>query len=49
MISKKDFAVLVDAYADAKTTKNAFLISTIGRQIEEVMDEIFPENVVKND
>jgi hypothetical protein len=42
-MDKKDLAMLIDAYADAKSTKNQYLIKTIGSQLEQVLDQLFPE------
>lgn len=43
-MEKKDLATLIDAYADAKATRNQYLIGLTASQVEEVLDRLFEEN-----
>ena len=40
-MSKEALAELIDAYADAKATKNKVLIQTMIRQLEVALDSMF--------
>lgn len=40
-MNKKDLAALIDAYADAKASRNQYLISTMVSQLESALDGIF--------
>ena len=40
-MSKEAFAELIDAYADAKATKNKVLVQTMIRQLELALDSLF--------
>jgi|SaaInlV_120m_DNA_3_1039746.scaffolds.fasta_scaffold00476_7 hypothetical protein len=46
-INKESVAEIIDAYADAKASKNKVLIHTMIRQLEAVLNEIFPEDAVE--
>ena len=39
-MSKEAFAELIDAYADAKATKNKVLVQTMIRQLELALDSL---------
>lgn len=41
-MSKEVLAELIDAYADAKASKNKVLIQTMIRQLESALDSLFP-------
>lgn len=43
-MNKKDLAMLIDAYADAKRTDNKYVISVIGSQLEQALDQIFSDS-----
>ena len=40
-MSKEVLAELIDAYADAKASKNKVLIATMIKQLEMALDEVF--------
>lgn len=42
-ISKKDFGALIDAYADAKASRNLVLINMVAPQLEKALDKVFAE------
>lgn len=41
-MNKKDLAVLIDAYADAKASRNTHLVNTMAAQLEQALDSLFP-------
>lgn len=41
-LSKKDLATLVDAYADAKASRNQHLVNSMVAQLEQALDSLFP-------
>jgi len=41
-MSKKDLATLIDAYADAKASRNQHLVNSMVAQLEQALDSIFP-------
>lgn len=41
-IGKKDLATLIDAYADAKASRNQHLVNSMVSQLEQALDSIFP-------
>jgi hypothetical protein len=41
-MTKKDLAQLVDAYADAKASRNPHLVNTMVAQLEQALDSLFP-------
>lgn len=44
-ISKKDLATLIDAYADAKASRNQHLINSMVAQLEQALESVFgPED-----
>lgn len=44
-MGKKEFAILIDSYADAKASRNKHLINTMIKQLEMALEEIFgPES-----
>jgi len=42
-MNKKQLAVLIDAYADAKVSGNEYLCKLAIARLEEALFEIFPE------
>lgn len=40
---KKELATLIDAYADAKASKNHHLLNVMVAQLEKALDSIFTE------
>jgi hypothetical protein len=42
-MNKKELAILIDAYADAKASKNQHLLNLMVAQMEKVLDELFQE------
>ena len=42
-MNKKDLAVLIDAYADAKASRNQHLVNSMAAQLEQALDSLFPE------
>lgn len=40
---KKDLAALIDAYADAKVSRNEHLVNTMVAQLEQALDSIFTD------
>lgn len=45
-IDKKTLAALIDAYADAKASRNQYLMNTMVSQVESALDSIFNETPV---
>lgn len=43
-LSKKDLATLVDAYADAKASRNQHLVNSMVAQLEQALDSLFPSD-----
>ena len=41
-MTKKDLAVLIDAYSEAKTSRNQHLVNTMVAQLEQALDSLFP-------
>lgn len=48
-MDKKTLAILIDAYADAKVSKNQHLINVTVKQIQNALDEMFPEQTTDGD
>ena len=48
-MDKRTLAQLVDAYADAKLTKNPYLINLVASQLEMALDLVFPEKGVEEE
>jgi hypothetical protein len=48
-MSKKELATLIDAYADAKSSKNQHLMNVMISQLERTLNEIFPESQEESD
>lgn len=42
-ISQKDFAILIDAYADAKVSQNSYLIETTTIKVRSALDSLYSE------
>lgn len=42
-MNKKDLAVLIDAYSEAKASRNTYLVNTMVAQLEQALDSLFPE------
>ncbi len=42
-MTKKDLATLIDAYADAKSSRNQHLINSMVAQLEQALDSVFPD------
>lgn len=40
-MGKKELAILIDSYADAKASQNKYLISTMIKQLEAALEEVF--------
>lgn len=44
-MGKKELAILIDSYADAKASQNKHLINTMIKQLEMALEELFgPES-----
>lgn len=41
-MDKRTLAQLVEAYADAKASRNPHLINSMVSQLEQALDEVFP-------
>lgn len=41
-MTKKDLAVLIDAYSEAKASRNPHLVNTMVAQLEQALDSVFP-------
>lgn len=41
-MNKKDLAVLIDAYSEAKASRNTYLVNTMVAQLEQALDSLFP-------
>jgi len=46
-MDKKDLAVLIDAYADAKASRNQHLVNSMAAQLEQALDSLFPAEEVE--
>ena len=46
-MDKKDLAVLIDAYADAKASRNQHLVNSMAAQLEQALDSLFPVEEVE--
>jgi hypothetical protein len=46
-MNKKDLAVLIDAYADSKASRNTHLVNTMAAQLEQALDSLFPTEEVE--
>ena len=44
-MNKKDLATLIDAYADAKASRNQHLVNSMVAQLEQALDVLFPDSV----
>lgn len=42
-ISQKEFAILIDAYADAKVSQNSYLIETMTTRVRSALDSLYSE------
>lgn len=42
-MNKKDLATLIDAYADAKASRNQHLVNSMVSQLEQALDMVFGE------
>jgi hypothetical protein len=45
-MDKKEFATLIDAYADAKASRNQHLINSMVAQLQQGLDSLFPDAAV---
>lgn len=43
-MNKKDLATLIDAYADAKASRNQHLVNSMVAQIEQALDGLFADS-----
>jgi hypothetical protein len=41
-MTKKDLAVLIDAYSEAKASRNTHLVNMMVSQLEQALDSLFP-------
>jgi hypothetical protein len=41
--TKKDFAALIDAYADAKASRNTLLVNMAKVHVENALEELFKD------
>ena len=48
-MDKSTFAELIDAYADAKASKNKVLIKVMINQLEQALNFVFPDAPNEND
>ena len=46
IMDKGSLATLIDAYADAKSSRNAHLIRSMAAQLEQALNEVFPDTEV---
>lgn len=42
-MDRENFSKLIDAYADAKSSKNQYLIGVMVSQVKQALDLVFPE------
>jgi len=45
---KKDLVVLIEAYSEAKASRNQHLVNTMVSQLEEALDSLFPPNSLES-
>lgn len=43
-MNKKDLATLIDAYADAKASRNQHLVNSMVAQLEQALDGLFADS-----
>lgn len=43
-MTKKDLATLIDAYADAKASRNQHLVNSMVAQLEQSLNAVFPDS-----
>lgn len=43
-MNKKDLATLIDAYADAKASRNQHLVNSMVAQLEQALDSLFADS-----
>lgn len=43
LMNKKDLATLIDAYADAKASRNQHLVNSMVAQLEQALDGLFAD------
>jgi hypothetical protein len=48
-MDKRTLAQLVDAYADAKASRNQHLVNTMVAQLEQALDGLFPDSVEESE
>ncbi len=48
-MNREDLAILIDAYADAKATRNQHLIRVSAAQLEEALNSMFAEATPASD
>lgn len=48
-MNKKSLAALIDAYADAKASRNQHLVNTMVAQLEQALDMVFASDDVAPD
>ena len=48
-MDKETLAALIDAYADAKATKNKILIKSMIENLERALNIIFPESAMQEE
>jgi hypothetical protein len=46
-MTKKDLAVLIDAYSEAKASRNTHLVNMMVSQLEQALDSLFPAEEVE--
>lgn len=49
LMDRRALAQLVDAYADAKASRNQHLINSMVAQLEQALDQVFPSEAVEPD
>ena len=47
-MTKKDLATLIDAYADAKASRNQHLVNSMVAQLEQALNVVFPDSGEEN-
>lgn len=48
IMTKKDLATLIDAYADAKASRNQHLVNSMVAQLEQALNAVFPDSGEEN-
>lgn len=48
-MNKKDLATLIDAYADAKASRNQHLVNSMVAQLEQALDGLFADSVEESE